>query len=62
MVTGMQQQTVGGAGAVPPPHWLPYAPDPRGTYTQLWMSKSAGTSAAEMLAVECESYIPRYFQ
>jgi hypothetical protein len=50
-----QQQAANGAGAVPTPPRLPYAPDP-GTYTQLWMSESAGTSAAE-LAKECEAYV-----
>jgi hypothetical protein len=58
MVPGTQQQTADGAGAAAAPPWLPYAPNP-GTYTQLWMSKSAGTSAAEM-AAECEAYIETF--
>jgi hypothetical protein len=58
MVPGRQQQTADGAGAVAAPPRLPYAPGP-GTYTQLWMSESAGTSAAEM-AAECETYIEAF--
>jgi hypothetical protein len=56
--TGTQQQAAEGAGAVPAPPRLPYAPDP-GTYTQLWMSESAGTSAADM-AAECETYLEAF--
>jgi hypothetical protein len=37
---------------------LPYAPGP-GTYTQLWMSKPAGTRTTEM-AAECVTYIDAF--
>jgi hypothetical protein len=56
--TGSQQQAADEAGIVPPPPWLPYAPDP-GTYTQLWLSESTGTSAADM-ATECEMYLDAF--
>jgi hypothetical protein len=49
-------RTEQGLPAAPPR--LPYAPDP-GRYTQLWMSDSAGTSAAEM-AAECKAYIEAF--
>jgi hypothetical protein len=55
---GTGAQAADAAGAVPPPPWLPYAPGP-GTYTQLWMSKTAGTSALEM-SKECETYLDAF--
>jgi hypothetical protein len=55
---GPPPQETDGAGPVPTPPRLPYAPDP-GTYTQLWLSESAGTSAAEM-AAEYETYLEAF--
>jgi hypothetical protein len=58
MVPGMQQQTADGVGAAATPSLLPYAPGP-GMHNQLWMSKPAGTNAAEMSA-EWETYIDAF--
>jgi hypothetical protein len=56
---GEQQAAVGGAPPdVPAPPRLPYAPDP-GTYTQLWASQSATTTAGEM-KTEMEAYVEAY--
>jgi hypothetical protein len=52
---GAQQQASDVAGPVPAPPRLPYSPSP-GTYTQLWLSETAGIGAAEM-ASDWETYM-----
>jgi hypothetical protein len=54
-----QQHASDVAGPVPAPPRLTYSPGP-GTYTaQLWLSETAGTSAAEM-AADCETYMAAF--
>jgi hypothetical protein len=52
-------QAGNGAGAaIPAPPRLPYTPDP-GSYTQIWLSQSAVTSAEE-LRQEMDTYVNLY--
>ena len=52
------QRTVGAAGVMPLPPWLPYADDP-GTYSQWWLTETAGVDATEM-EKEYEVYLSAF--